>query len=84
VKTGVQEIGKPLKTLDSGFRRNDGEKTQSDFFTPSPLQRGKERDPSAKVGRRDLLPLKREDGRDFEPEFHEKKVIPATKCLFCE
>jgi hypothetical protein len=37
----VQEIGKPLKTLDSGFRRNDGEKTQIDFFTPSPCQEGK-------------------------------------------
>jgi hypothetical protein len=34
MKTGVQEIGKVLKTLDSGFRRNDGEKTQIVFFTP--------------------------------------------------
>jgi hypothetical protein len=33
-----QEIGKPLKTLDSGFRRNDGEKTQIDFFTTSPVE----------------------------------------------
>jgi len=41
VKNGVQEIGKALKTLDSGFRRNDGEKTQIDFFTPSPFQGGK-------------------------------------------
>jgi len=38
VKTGVQEIGKALKTLDSGFRRNDGKKTQFDFFTPSPIE----------------------------------------------
>jgi hypothetical protein len=38
VKTGVQEIGKALKKLDSGFRRNDVKKTQIDFFTPSPLR----------------------------------------------
>jgi len=38
VKTGVQEIGKALKTLDSGFRRNDLKKTQIDFFTPSPIE----------------------------------------------
>jgi hypothetical protein len=37
VETGVQEIGKALKTLDSGFRRNDVKKTQIDFFTPSPF-----------------------------------------------
>jgi hypothetical protein len=41
VKTGVQEIAKALKTLDSGFRRNDVKKDQIDFFTPSPFQRGK-------------------------------------------
>jgi hypothetical protein len=40
VKTGVQEIGKALKTLDSGFRRNDVKKTQIDFFTPSPFKGG--------------------------------------------
>jgi hypothetical protein len=38
VKTGVQEIGKALKKLDSGFRRNDVKKTQIDFFTPSPVK----------------------------------------------
>jgi hypothetical protein len=27
-----------LKTLDSGFRRNDVKKNQIDFFTPSPLE----------------------------------------------
>jgi len=35
VKTGVQEIAKALKTLDSGFRRNDMKKNEIDFFTPS-------------------------------------------------
>jgi len=38
VKTGVQEIGKALEKLDSGFRRNDVKKTQIDFFTPSPIK----------------------------------------------
>jgi hypothetical protein len=33
--TGVQEVFKVLKTLDSGFRRNDRKKAQSNFFTPS-------------------------------------------------
>ena len=36
MKTGVQSVRKALKTLDSGFRRNDVEKNQIDFFTPSP------------------------------------------------
>jgi hypothetical protein len=35
VKTGVQQVRKVLKTLDSGFRRNDVTKNQIDFFTPS-------------------------------------------------
>jgi hypothetical protein len=35
VETGVQGILNGLKILDSGFRRNDGEKTQADFFTAS-------------------------------------------------
>jgi len=35
VKTGVQAVLKGLKILDSGFRRNDGEKPQANFFTPS-------------------------------------------------
>jgi hypothetical protein len=35
VKTGVQSVRKALKTLDSGFRRNDAKKNQIDFFTPS-------------------------------------------------
>ena len=41
VKTGVQSIAKALKTLDSGFRRNDAKKKQIDFFTPSPFERRK-------------------------------------------
>jgi len=40
VKTGVQAIGKALKTLDSGFRRNDEKKKRTDFFTPSPVRGG--------------------------------------------
>jgi pantetheine-phosphate adenylyltransferase len=35
VKTGVHSVRKALKTLDSGFRRNDVKKNQIDFFTPS-------------------------------------------------
>ena len=35
MKTGVQSVRKALKTLDSGFRRNDVKKNQIDFFTPS-------------------------------------------------
>ncbi|HEX7371426.1 MAG TPA: hypothetical protein VF372_01320, partial [Thermodesulfobacteriota bacterium] len=35
VKTGVQSVRKALKTLDSGFRRNDAKRNQIDFFTPS-------------------------------------------------
>jgi hypothetical protein len=35
VKTGVQQVRKVLKTLDSGFLRNDVTKNQIDFFTPS-------------------------------------------------
>ena len=35
VKTGVQEILKGLKILDSGFRRNDSKRMQTNFFTPS-------------------------------------------------
>jgi hypothetical protein len=38
VKTGVQEIAKTLKALDSGFRRDDGKKAEPDFFTPSPVE----------------------------------------------
>ena len=38
METGVQEIGKILKTLDSGFCRNDVKKTQIDFFIPSPIK----------------------------------------------
>ncbi len=33
MKTGVQAVLKGMKILDSGFRRNDGEKTQANFFT---------------------------------------------------
>ena len=40
VQTGVQEIAKALKTLDSGFRRNDTKKNEIDFFTPSPSSAG--------------------------------------------
>jgi hypothetical protein len=40
VKTGVQSIRKALKTLDSGFRRNDVKRSQINFFTPSPLSKG--------------------------------------------
>jgi len=35
VKTGVQEIRKAVKKLDSGFRRNDFKKDKINFFTPS-------------------------------------------------
>jgi len=35
VKTGVQSIAKVLKTLDSGFRRNDVKKNEINFFTAS-------------------------------------------------
>ena len=35
MKTGVHSVRKALKTLDSGFRRNDVKKNQIDFFTPS-------------------------------------------------
>ena len=35
MKTGVQSIAKVLKTLDSGFRRNDVKKNEINFFTPS-------------------------------------------------
>jgi hypothetical protein len=38
MKTGIQSIAKGLKTLDSGFRRNDVKKSQIDFFTPSPIE----------------------------------------------
>jgi hypothetical protein len=38
VKTGVQSIAKTLKTLDSGFRRNDVKKNRTDFFTASPVK----------------------------------------------
>jgi hypothetical protein len=40
VKTGVQSIAKTLKTLDSGFRRNDVKKNRTDFFTPSHFAKG--------------------------------------------
>jgi hypothetical protein len=42
VKIGVQSIRNALKTLDSGFRRNDVKKSQINFFTPSPLEVGGE------------------------------------------
>ena len=35
MKTGVQSIAKVLKTLDSGFRRNDVKKNEINFFTAS-------------------------------------------------
>jgi hypothetical protein len=35
VKTGVQAVFKASKILDSGFRRNDGKKTEPNFFTAS-------------------------------------------------
>jgi hypothetical protein len=40
VKTGVQSIVKALKTLDSGFRRNDVKKNQIDLFTASLFSQG--------------------------------------------
>jgi hypothetical protein len=40
VKTGVQEVSKELKILDSGLRRNDGKRTQINFSTPSGGQGG--------------------------------------------
>jgi len=36
VKTGVQRISNDLKTLDSGFRRNDGKRT---FYEPVDVTR---------------------------------------------
>jgi hypothetical protein len=48
VKTGVQSIAKAVKTLDSGFRRNDVKKNQIVFFTPSPIKgEGIEGDPNS-------------------------------------
>jgi len=41
VKTGVQSVLNALKTLDSGFRRNDVKKNKADFFTSSLFQRGR-------------------------------------------
>jgi len=41
MKTGVKSIAKALEKLDSGFCRNDANKKQIDFFTPSLSQRGK-------------------------------------------
>jgi hypothetical protein len=38
VKTGVQKVLNTLKILDSGFRRNDRNRGNSNFFTPSPLK----------------------------------------------
>jgi len=38
VKTGVQSICNLLKTLDSGFRRNDVKQHGTKFFTPSPSE----------------------------------------------
>jgi hypothetical protein len=35
----VQSIRKPVKNLDSGFRRNDAKKNQINFFTASPVER---------------------------------------------
>jgi hypothetical protein len=35
VKTGVQDVANRLILLDSGFRRNDGQTTETNFFTPS-------------------------------------------------
>ena len=51
MKTGVQGVYKALKTLDSGFRRNDGKRPFSTFYecirirtyvkAPNPLFRKK-------------------------------------------
>jgi hypothetical protein len=35
VKAGVQAVLKALKILDSGFRWNDGKKTEPDLFAAS-------------------------------------------------
>jgi len=35
VKTGVQSICNSMKTLDSGYRRNDVKQHQTNFFTAS-------------------------------------------------
>jgi hypothetical protein len=35
VETGVQEVLKASKILDSGFRRNDRKRTKPDFFIAS-------------------------------------------------
>ena len=35
METGVQEVLKASKILDSGFRRNDRKRPEPDFFTPS-------------------------------------------------
>jgi hypothetical protein len=40
VKTGVQEVLKASKILDSGFRRNDRKRPEPDFFTASGKQGG--------------------------------------------
>jgi hypothetical protein len=76
VKTGVQSIAKALKTLDSGFRRNDVKKNRTDFFTPYPLwsggkptPRGEKRNLLWKAFRKALLPLKKRTGGIYEPPF---------------
>jgi hypothetical protein len=70
VKTGVQSIAKTLKTLDSGFRRNDVKKNRTDFFTPSLFQRGKKRNLLWKAFRKALLPLKKGGRKGFmSPHF---------------
>jgi hypothetical protein len=50
VKTGVQGIHDALKTLDSGFRRNDGTGAFSTFYEriKHPFAKGREVDNRAK------------------------------------
>jgi hypothetical protein len=44
-----------LKTLDSGFRRNDVKKNQIDFFTPSPVEGGEGWGEGAKATKGEIL-----------------------------
>ena len=64
MKTGVQSVRKALKTLDSGFRRNDAKRNQIDFFTPSGRARVGviywiTRNPEQNSSRRGKIPLDR-------------------------
>jgi len=54
VITGVQAVLKATKILDSGFRQNDGKKTEPDFFTPSPSE-GERQGGGAKGTRGEVL-----------------------------